>query len=127
MKKSCIQIIILLTLILCGSFFQSTMLKKIHTTADDKLDAVVMNLSGENYRSAQTSYSEFKDSWHRSKKLMALVLSHDMIESVDRHSARLRASLNNEGQSEGLAAASELREIISELDSKFRINLQNIL
>ena len=119
--------IILLLLILSGSFYQQRLLKKMAAAADEKLDTVVLYVSGGDYRSAQTAYSEFKKLWTDEKKFITLMLSHDLPENIDRHSARLRASLNKEGQPESLATLSELREMISEIETKFHINLQNIL
>ena len=127
MKKSCIQIIIILSLIISGSFYQNITLKKLHAAADKQLDEIVLHLAGGDFRSAQTAYSDFKKQWHRDKKFIATMLPHDLLESIDRHSARLRASLNDNGQPEGLATLSELREMISEMKTKFNINLQNIL
>lgn len=127
MKRSLIQIVVLLSLIISGSFYQNRLLKKISAAADKKLDTVVLYVAGEDFRSAQTAYSDFKKLWDREKKFITLMLAHDLPENIDRHSARLRASLNKNGQSESLAVTSELREMISEIETKFHMNLQNII
>ena len=126
MKKSIIIMIVIPAVICFGWFFQNNSLNKLYNASAGQLKEIAANIDNRSYDNARSIFNHYDSTWQKQQELLSLLVSHEEIDDITRHNARLGACLNDEGETEALAVIGELNEIFKELNDKFRVNPKNI-
>ena len=126
MKKNIIIMLVVSAIIWCGCIFQSIELKNAASSAAGALAQTKNAFSG-GFRSAETEFIKYSDEWKKHETMLSLSVSHDDLDAIALHNARLGACIESGNEAEALAVIGELCEIFNLLENGFRINPQNIL
>ena len=127
MKRSIVIIFVVLTLICFGWFFQNKMLESVYKDAFTALNDISHLISSKQYSAAKSLFADYLSKWKKTESRLALLVSHEEIDDITRHNARLSACLNEKEGIEGLATIGELHEIYKELNEKFKVNFKTVL
>lgn len=126
MKKSLIIVIVILSVICLGWFFQNKELHTLFTMADSSLKSISTLIYNDEYDKALSTFTHYDSKWKKAEKKLCLIISHDDIDFITRSNSQLRAYLSSVGKEEALGVIAELYETYKELDRKFRVNLRTI-
>ena len=127
MKRSLCLVIAIAAIICFGWYRQNKYLEKTYTEASRHLYIIGDDLARRDYPGAEASVKRYIKFWEKTDDILSMFVSHDDIDKISLQNARLKAGLDDEGEAESLAVIGELYEGIKELNSKFKVNIKNIL
>ncbi len=126
MKEAVVSISITLAIILfciCGTLYT----EKVCTDTNTILETVIKDAEADNWSFAQDKIKTLSGDYEKSKKLLKCFLSHEMLDTVDEHLARIEASVKLKNKASVLVEPQTLISHIKEVQKAEKATFENIL
>ncbi|MDR3543482.1 MAG: DUF4363 family protein [Desulfosporosinus sp.] len=120
-------IIIIVVLLLGGSWTTYRYLQTTTLALGTQLESVEQSISAQKWKTAQKDLNTAQQRWNQNKTWWTVLLDHQEIDNIDISMTRLEKYLKTQDISLSLGEVSTLKLQIDHISDTEKLNLQNIL
>lgn len=119
-------IVLILIFILGFSALSQCLLEKDSRKLEITIDKVIKSTENEDWESAQTEIEKLKEEWRSVMKLWSPLVDHHEIDNIDITLLKLKPLIDTKDKSTALSEATALKEYITHIPEKEKLNISNL-
>jgi len=119
-------IVLILIFILGFSALSQSLLEKDSRKLEITIDKVIKSTENEDWESAQTEIEKLKEEWRSVMKLWSPLVDHHEIDNIDITLLKLKPLIDTKDKSTALSEATALKEYITHIPEKEKLNISNL-